>query len=147
MSKSRYLSIYKKAKILESFVADLSKSIKNKIAECLPNTAINEENDTLKQIIGLTINSSVYQKSMQHNKIKTNKEISKCLKLYEECSKHYSHKKFENLIKTQSFRYLFVYFAETVEDSFLNEVMAIKNNLQVYKQAISQIKNVVMTSK
>ena len=141
------MSIYKKAKILESFAADFSQTIKNKIAECLPNTTFDDENDTLKQILGLTVNSSVYQKSMQLNKLKVNKEISMYLKLYEECSKQYSHKKFENLIKTQPFRYLFVYFAEIVEDSFLNEVMAIKNNLEVYKQAISQIKNVVMTSK
>ena len=141
------MSVYKKAKMLESFVAKFSETIQNKIAEYLPNGDHNDENDILKQILGMTVNSSLYQKSMQLKKTKINKEILKYLKLYEEWSKQYSHKKFEILIKTQPFKYLFMYFAETVEDSFLNEVLAIKNNVEAYKQAILQIKNVIMTNK
>ena len=141
------MSVYKKAKMLESFVADFSETIQNKIAEYLPNDDHSDENYILKQKLGLTVNSLFYQKSMQLKKVKINKEISKYLKLYEEWSKQYSHKKFEILIKTQPFKYLFMYFAETVEDSFLNEVLAIKNNVEAYKQAILQIKNVVMTNK
>ena len=95
----------------------------------------------------MVINEDIYQKYLKLMKIKINNEIIQFLRFYDECSRQYSHKKFESLIKTKLFRYLFVFFAETVEDSFLNEVLAIKSNIDVYKQAISQIKEIVIADK
>ena len=93
----------------------------------------------------MVINEDIYQKHLILMKMETVNEITQFLRLFDECSKQYSHKKFESLIKSQSFRFLFVYFAETVEDSFfLNEILAIKSNLDVYKKAISQIKEIII---
>ena len=146
--KSRYATLYRKAKLLGPFIDKYAEKFKLHLIKSFLNEP-NIENlniDYLKKILGMVINEDIYQNHLKLMKMKVGNEITQFLILFDECSKTYSHKKFESLIKSQPFRYLFVYFAETVEDSFLNKILAIKSNLDVYKQAISQIKEIVIAN-
>ena len=118
--KSRYATLFRKAKLLGPFIDKFAEKFKL----LLIKSFLNESNiekfniDYLKQILGMVINEDIYQKHLILMKMETVNEITQFLRLFDECSKQYSHRRFESLIKSQPFRFLFVYFAETVEDSF-----------------------------
>ena len=143
--KSRYLSSYKKGKGFEALIQNYAENFKSKLIKFLPNESDAEELqiDYIKHALGFIINESFYLSSLKLSKKKADKEIISFWKSFEECCRWYSHKKFEELIKSKLFKYLFVFFADSVDDSFLREITAVNNNLEAYKSAILQIKEIL----
>ena len=143
--KSRYLSAYRKAIGFEDIMEKYTEKFLSSLSEFTSDDSIDTHINSIQQTIGFIVNDKLNASSLKISKKKASDETIKFWSLFNDCWRQYSHTKFEELIKSNLFRFLFLYFSNFADDSFFIQISAVNSNIDVYKQVISQIKEIVVS--
>ena len=146
--QSRYISAYLKSKGFEKIIEEYAEIFWSKLLQITSNDScdIFPQTNWIKQTIGFIVNEKLYKQSLRISKMKTSNNVLNFWSLINDCWRQYSHKKFEDLIKSDLFRLLFLYFSHSADDEFLSQISAVKGSIGVYKYVISQIKEIIISS-
>ena len=145
-TQPRYSSVVKR---VTSFINSLDQYVNIQCSDQLKHLDSNsemylEELSKYTEIIGRLISDNLFSKFIKHDRnMKSNNDIDNFTLKFNDCCLNYSHQKFENLISDINFKKVFEIFMKNKENDFINSIIAIKNNIKSYRNALNQIQLVI----